>query len=395
MTAARRCTVALGLAALACLARPAPGTEERRYTLAELIRRTLMTSPELRVSQRGADAARARRGQADAARFPQVDVRAGLAPSPRGRGTVVSSPDSKNHPVINGVFGRGDLTLIQPIFTFGRIAGLREAATQAVEVEEEKTRETTAELVLRIKQLYYGKLLAVDLLALIDEISEDLDGAIDKARRRLEGGAPNADETDLFKLRSYRAVAGETRSTVAKEHDLATMALRTFAGLPAADPVALDVPGLAMPPTAPGNEADNVATALDLRPEMRQARAGARATQALTRAEHSQLFPQFGILIEGYYAKASNRDFQTNPFIWDPLNDRFGVVALALQYHLDFGITLGRIRHRRRARSRSGGRALRQAARRQPDGHPSPGAGAGRAGARDRPRRRRAVRRNR
>jgi outer membrane protein TolC len=345
----RLSTVLRAAPVLVCvLARGGPssaGEVPHRYTLDELIKRALATSPEVRASRTAVVVAQARKTQADGARFLQIDLDGGLGPSPRARGTVENgSPDSKNHPVINGVFGRGELKAVQPLYTFGLIAGLREAADQGVRVEEERVRETAAEMTMRIKRLYYGKLLTADLLALIDEVTDDLDTAIDNIQKRLAKGAPNADETDVYKLQAYRAIAREAQKTVSKDADLATMALRTFADLPAGDTVELDAKGLPIPERDPGVESDNIRTALELRPEIRQARAGVRATAALEHAERSLFFPQLGLVVEGYYAKATNRDFQTNPFIFDPLNDRLVVGVLGVKYHLDFGITIGRIR---------------------------------------------------
>lgn len=64
---------------------PAP---KAAYTLKDLIGRTLATSPEIRQMQRGAEVAMAKKDQADAGRFPQVEVTGIVGPSPRARGTV-------------------------------------------------------------------------------------------------------------------------------------------------------------------------------------------------------------------------------------------------------------------------------------------------------------------
>ncbi|MGH7411370.1 MAG: TolC family protein, partial [Candidatus Methylomirabilis sp.] len=308
------------------------------YTLKDLIQRAMAASPEIRQFQRGAEVAMARKDQADAARFPQIELTAVVGPSPRARGTVEGgSPDRKDNPVITNVFERIEMTLVQPLYTFGKITGLREAAAEGVKADRAKVEEKASDVILRIKELYYGRLLASDLLGLIDEISGDLEKAIDKTERQLKADAPGVDEVDLYKLKAFRGEILKNRNEAQKGFDLATAALRTFAGLDPGQPFELDAKGLDAAPRQVEPEDQAIGTALDLRPEMAQVRAGLRATEALVQVEESSLYPQFFLAMNGYYAQAGNRTFQQNPFIFDPLNDRFLAVVLGLKYNFDFG----------------------------------------------------------
>lgn len=314
------------------------------YTLKDLIQRALATSPEVRQFERGAEVALAKKDQADAGRFAQIELTAVVGPSPRARGTVVASPDRKDTPVVTNVFERVEMTLVQPLYTFGKITGYREAAAEGVKVEKAKVEEKASDVILRIKELYYSRLLASDILGLIDEITEDLGKAIDKTERQLKAGAPGADEVDLYKLKAFRGEALKNRNEAQKGFDLATTALRTFAGLDPGMPLELDAKGLDATPRQVEPEDQAIGTALDLRPEMAQVRAGLKATEALVQVEESNLYPQFFAAVNGYYAQAGNRTFQQNPFVFDPINDRFVAVVLGLKYNLDFGITRGKIR---------------------------------------------------
>ena len=343
------CGAAVALALMVAVALPpmtwaqAP-TAKEVYTLKDLIQRALATSPEVRQFQRGAEVALAKKDQADAARFPQIELTAVVGPSPRARGTVVDSPDRKDHPIVTNVFERVEMTLVQPLYTFGKITGFREAAAEGVKVDKAKVDEKAADLVIRIKELYYGRLLASDLLGLIDEISGDLDKAIEKTERQLKGEAPDVDEVDLYKLKAFRGEVVKNRNEAQKGFDLATTALRTYAGLDPGRPLELDASGLDATPRKVEPEDQAIGTALDLRPEMAQVRAGLKATEALVQVEESNLYPQFFLALNGYYAQAGNRTYQQNPFVFDPINDRYLAVVLGLKYNFDFGITRGKIR---------------------------------------------------
>ena len=339
--------VAVGLAIMVVALTPrmaSAQTPKAVYTLKDLIQRAVATSPEIRQFQRGAEVAMAKRDQADAARYPQIELTAVVGPSPRARGTVVDSPDRRDSPTINNVFEIVEMTLVQPLYTFGKISSFREAADAGVRVDRAKVEEKASDVILRIKELYYGRLLASDLLGLIDEISEDLDKAAEKTERQLKADAPGVDEVDLYKLKAFRGEALRNRYEAQKGFDLATAALRTFAGLDPGQPLELDAKGLDAAPRQAEPEEQAIGTALDLRPEMTQVRAGLKATEALVRAEESNLYPQFFLGVNGYYAQAGNRTRQQNPFAYDPLNDRYVAVVLGLKYNFDFGITRGKIR---------------------------------------------------
>ncbi|PWB81671.1 MAG: TolC family protein [Candidatus Methylomirabilota bacterium] len=315
------------------------------YSLKDLIQRTLATSPEIRQMQRGAEAAMAKKDQADAGRFPQIEVTGIVGPSPRARGTVEGgSPDRKDHPHVTNVFERVELQLVQPLYTFGKLTGFREAAEEGVKVEQAKVEEKAADLILKVKELYYGRLLASDMLGLIDEIATDLDKAIDKTERQLKAEVPGADEIDLYKLKAFRGEVLKNREEAQKGFDLATSGLRFYAGFDRLQPLELDAFGLAAVPREVEPEDRGMGMALELRPEMTQVRAGLKATEALVKAEESNLYPLFFAAVNGVYAQAGNRTHQQNPWAYDPLNDRYTAIVLGFKYNLDFGIIRGKIR---------------------------------------------------
>lgn len=315
------------------------------YTLKDLIQRTLATSPEIRQAQRGADVAMAKKDQADAGRYPQVEVTAIVGPSPRARGTVEGgSPDRTDHPHVTNVFERVEMRLVQPLYTFGKLTSFGTAAEEGIKVEKAKVEEKAADLILKVKELYYGRLLASNMLGLIDEISTDLDKAIEKTERQLKAETPGADEIDLYKLKAFRGDVMKNREEAQKGFDLATGGLLFYSGLDRTQPLELDAEGLEAAPREVEQMDRGMGTALELRPEMAQVRAGLKATEALVKAEESNLYPQFFLAVDGVYAQAGNRTRQQNPWAFDPLNDRYTAIVLGFKYDLDFGITRGKIR---------------------------------------------------
>jgi outer membrane protein TolC len=320
-------------------------SEDRQpVTLDDLIHRGLAVSPEVQAANAGLAIAHAKKGQADGTRFPQLELTVVVGPSPQARGSVVSSPDSKDDPDVNNVFIRNELSLLQPIYTFGRISSLRQAAEGGVEIGKAGVAERSQAVRLRIKELYYGILLAEDILVTFKEVKTVLDQGVDHTQRQLQAHASGVDEKDMNTLKSFSAELARVRADAEGRRDLALIAMRALTGMAPGEPFALAQKGLERSDREPPPDAEAVEMALRERPEMAQVRAGLRATDALVRVERGALFPQFFAAIQGFYAYAGNRDFQQNPFVFDPLNDRYAVAVLGFRYNLDFGITLGRMR---------------------------------------------------
>ena len=313
-------------------------------TLDESVTRAVELSPEIGEARYEVEVYMSMKMQADSARYPQIEILAITAPSPRARGDQVSSSDDISHPVISGIFGRSELTLIQPIYTFGKISSFREAAEGGIKVSEAGVDKSTSDIVLRTKQLYYSILLTKELKALAFEIREELVEAIDKVEKQLEAGSPWADEIDEYKLKTFLGVVDKNINEVEKNMAIAKDALKTSIGIP--KEVEFDIADeLLLPEDIPILTLEELMNrARQLRPEFVQLREGLKARKALVNAEKSNYYPMFFIGAKASIADASNRDKLHNPFVFDEFRHSYGAVFLGLKWGIDFGITEGKVR---------------------------------------------------
>ena len=313
-------------------------------TLDESVTRAVELSPEIGEARYEVEVYMSMKMQADSARYPQIEILAITAPSPRARGDQVSSSDDISHPVISGIFGRSELTLIQPIYTFGKISSFREAAEGGIKVSEAGVDKSTSDIVLRTKQLYYSILLTKELKALAFEIREELEEAIDKVEKQLEAGSPWADEIDEYKLKTFLGVVDKNINEVEKNMAIAKDALKTSIGIP--KEVEFDIADeLLLPEDIPILTLEELMNrARQLRPEFVQLREGLKARKALVNAEKSNYYPMFFIGAKASIADASNRDKLHNPFVFDEFRHSYGAVFLGLKWGIDFGITEGKVR---------------------------------------------------
>jgi len=311
--------------------------------LRQCIKRAVELSPEVAEASYEVKRFEAKRHQAEGAYYPQVEILAITAPSPRARGDQVSSPDDSTEPVINGIFGRTEITLVQPLYTFGRLGRLREAAERAIKATQAERAGTISDVILRTKRLYYTIQFAKALRTHILDIRKTLTQALDRVNRRLEKALPTADVVDQYKLMTFLGVVDARLNEVEESLAVAMDALRTMTGID--EDVEFDIVDEPFLPL--GNSLkplkESIRDARQRRPEFIQLREGIKAKRALVEAERSGYYPVFFMGFKGSIAGASNRDRLHNPFVFDEFNHSYASVFLGLRWTIDFGITKGRL----------------------------------------------------
>jgi outer membrane protein len=318
---------------------PAPQT----LSLEEALALAVQHSPQIKEEQFGVLRRQSQLAQANAARFAQFKITAVVGPSPRARGNQISSPDSKLSPDITGVFGRFEFSIVQPLYTFGKIKGFRDAAAHGVAVSQAKVKEQATQVAMLVYKAYYGYQLAVALEGLALEISERLADTLDKVRRQLEAGAPGVDNVDLFKLQAFQGELTKQLNDIRQGKALALTGLRTLTGLTPEAPLTLADTDLRPHERDVDALERYVSDAHQLRPEFTQAREGVKAFEALVRAAKAEYFPVIFFGVFGSLAEASNRDAFTNPFVFDTINDDVVAPVLGVRWNYDLGITAGKV----------------------------------------------------
>ncbi len=344
---------------------PTPGMagQSVKVSLKDAIRMSLAVSPEVREQQQGVEAARGKLDQATAGFYPQAEVMGIFGPSQRARAnddcltgangvpgiggracTGIQTSDKKTSSPVTGVFGLASIQLVQPLYTFGKLTGYKEAATKGVTVELARVEERKANIILKVKELYYGHLLALESQGLLADLKEQLDKALEKVQKSLEAESPTADQVDLYKLRTFSGELDKFKSEADKGVELSREALTTYLGLTKDQRLELDRDTLEADVRQVAGMDAQVSDALRLRPEMAQVRAGLDATRALVEATRSDYYPQFFAALVGAWSGATNRSFIENPFVNDTFSQRGAGIIAGFKLHVDFGITTGKVR---------------------------------------------------
>lgn len=320
-----------------------PKTAPMLLSLDDALSMAIKFSPQVKEEQYGVLIRQSQRAQANAARFAQFEITIVGGPSPRARGNQVRSDDSKFSPDITGVFGRAVFSIIQPIYTFGKIASLRKAAAHGIAVSQAKVEQKATEIAMFVYQAYYGYLMATALENLALEIDDQLAKTLSKVRRQLKAGAPGVDNIDLYKLETFQGGLAKQLNDIQQGKALSLTALRTLTGLDADLPIQLA--DRSLQPLV--RETDPIVAYLNdaqqMRPEFTQAREGVKAFEALVQAAKADYYPVFFFGVFGSLAEATNRDTFTNPFVFDPIHDDVVAPVLGLQWKYNLGITAGKV----------------------------------------------------
>lgn len=311
------------------------------------VARALASAPELGEAGADIDLASARFAEARGHLFPTIEFLGLAGPVPQAKGNQVFSPDSINQRDRWTYFFKGDATLIQPLYTFGKISENMRAATHGIEVDRAKKEQTRNEIALKVEEYYNGLLLAREMQSLLHYVADTLKDSRDKAQKLFDEGSANVMPEDLYKLDSYRGGVAGFLAEADKGERLALAALKARIGL-AADS-AFDIATTELVPgsePAGGLETD-LATARERRPEFRQLSEGLKARQALVEAARADYYPD--LFLAGYLSGAysEKRDRIANPWVPDEFNHYWGGIALGLRWKLDFGITDAKVAAKR------------------------------------------------
>jgi outer membrane protein len=308
-------------------------------SLQECIQRSVAAAPELGESQSDIDLASSKLSEAKAHRYPQIEFIGLIGPVPQARGDQISSPDKINDTGRLTWFQRGDATLVQPLYTFGKISENMKAASHGIAVDRAKKEQKRNEVVLQTKEYYYGLLLARELKEVVLEVKENLDKARGTARKLLDKESSNVEQLDIYKLDAFAGQVDRYLEEAKKGEALALAALTSRVGLGA--DAQLDIATERLTP-----DMENVSplpvyleASLAKRPEYRQIKEGLEARGALVAAAKAAYYPD--VFLAGYLsgAHAEKRTRITNPFVPDDFNHLWGGIALGLKWKLDFGIT--------------------------------------------------------
>ncbi len=340
--------ILLAPAASAKAAEPAKGAEPV-LDLPHLEEMALKYSPMVKASRSEVKFAQEQKNEAHGYRWPQLDttVTAGVVPNAH-LGQVLAVPGRIFYPdpidKIHGVniFGHLDFSVIQPLYTFGKIAFREEAAAHNVKVKEEAMAAQQGEIIIQVSQAYYGLILADQGKEAVKEAKSYLNDTRQRVDRLLAMNSPNAKETDRYRLDAYEGALEKSSAEADEGSKTAYRALKALIGY--GEGQNFQVPQDLPAPSEPAGTLDTyIQTSIELRPEFKELKEGLAARQLLVEAAKADRLPSFFFAVVGQLAGAPGRRYNPDPYINDYFNDNGALPMVGAKWHFDFGILKAKV----------------------------------------------------
>ncbi len=327
----------------------APAAEPPVLTLPQLISMALKFSPEVKASKSEVRLAEEQKNEAHAYRFPQFDSTfiGGVVPNAHRPeldipNNKIRYPDGSTR--FNGanVFGRLDFQLIQPLYTFGKIAFREDAADKNIKVKEAGVEAKKGDVILQVSQAYYGLILAEQGKDVVREARSYLSDTRQRITRLLGFKSANVREADLYRLDSYEGAVEKFAAEADEGAKVAYLALKALIGY-GSDQNFRVPPELPNPSQAPSPLDYYIRQALEMRPEFTQLKQGLVARQLLVDAARADQYPSLFFAVMGALAGAPGRQTTRDPYIYDYFNQVYALPVVGVKWHFDFGILKAKI----------------------------------------------------
>lgn len=239
-----------------------------------------------------------------------------------------------------GVMVRVDASAVVPIFTFGKLTALKEAAEKGVVVGEALRDRARAEAAYQAAEAFYGYQLAREIDSDLTDAAASLADAKKKLQRMIQAQSTQVTPLDVHKVEFVEHDVAARQAEARNGRELAIAALRLLAGVGDGEPFAVADEALVAPAIELRPAHRYVEVAGLARPEVRLAAAGLAARERLVLIHERLFFPD--LLLTGLFAfsHTTSADVMVNPFFRDRYNQLDGGVGLTARFTFDVPMKL-------------------------------------------------------
>jgi outer membrane protein TolC len=314
------------------LAREPVAPAQHGASLARCLELTDRNHPNIWAARARLAKMRGELSEAHSAPYSQFTVTGGLGLAPTLRGNDLYSPNTDvSLSSSMGVGWRIGVEGVIPLWTFGKISNLWDAAEAQIKVGESDVVKQKLQVRMDVRKAYFGLKLARDSIALLEDATGRLDKAIEHLDQAIAAG--NADEIDSYKLKTFRYELDGRKAEARRYEGIALASLRFLTG--EGNGFDISSEALRASPRQLMPAAEYLQAARVNRPEVNMLRAGLVARQAQVALAQSKYYPDFGLGLSAGWARAPEVSDQLNPFVRDDANYlRYGF-ALVFRWQLD------------------------------------------------------------
>ena len=305
-------------------------------SLADILRRVVANNAQLHEAMGDIAVAQAQVERARAAIYPQANGLFLVAPMITIQGNALNATYDWTK---LGPYTLSQLTVIQPLYTFGQIDSYRKAADAQVVAREFQAAMKKNEVVNLAKEIYYGYRMACDLgqlvndsVSFLEEASQTADQNL-KSKKKKQSSSGAVTPHDLYHLKTVLEDLRQKRLQAESAQKTAARALEWVAGAPIGN---LDQDPTEVEDYQPKGLDAYLQLAHEHRPEFRALEAGKKARLALAEAKKAQDYPAVFVGGTGQFTWTPTATRQESYFAWDPFNRWIGGFGLGLKFDFEF-----------------------------------------------------------
>jgi outer membrane protein len=292
-----------------------------RLDLESAVSRTVSNSNLVAAAHIGEERAALSLKRARAERYvPETELTVETGVVPAARGTAIDSPNEMDSLDSLGGFYKVGLEVVQPLYTFGRLSHLEQTAREGIGAAAAKTGLTVQEMSLLAIRTYWQLSSARRALSLAGELRDNFKTLVGEVKTRLEDEDSEVDDGDLLEVKSSTYGIEKTYLDAGENLRVATVALRALVGSGEGD--VFDTADETSPELGFGVseiEKHLAEKGISTR-EVELLEAASRAMESKINLLRSDRYPVVFLAAGAGYARAPNRDDQTNPFVVDDFN---------------------------------------------------------------------------
>ncbi len=235
-----------------------------------------------------------------------------------------------------GIFTQAEISGIQPIYTWGAIGNLVNAARKGVEAARHQLDAETESFKLQLFELYQSALLVNDLERLMNDALSQLLEAEQEIEKMRDEGDPSLEEKDVFEFNIFKAEFDALIAEVEQTRDFVT---RSWDLVLASGPDRLYLPAERFfdpLPVALQDFGFYENNAMYNRAELKGLNAARQAAGYGAEAARSRYYPNMVLGLSAGFGYTPNRPRQNNPFIRNNTNFMSARVGFGFQQSLNF-----------------------------------------------------------
>lgn len=310
---------------------PASIKGSSRLTLEDLLRSTIQGNAEIEEAKMDTEVALQQLARAKAALWPRASATIIAAPIFGESGNALSSTSDLSK---WGPFFTGGIQIVQPLYTFGQVGNYKKAAQHQIAAKQGLAEAKEDEILLRMKEFYYGYLMASELNKLVGSLVDYLTEAVNTAEKGLKSKKKNGIKPEdvyelkvnLDDLKQKQLLASQSMKTAEKAVKWVSTSQFESLGKRKLKPQKYELQTLEK----------YIALAKANRPEFRALTDGQKAYKALADAKSSQSYPVLFVGGFASFAWTSVREDQKSVFALDQFNNFQGGGGIGLQFDLEF-----------------------------------------------------------